>query len=89
MLLTLGAKALHQTHSEFCIDGWNVKTVESIKTGELDWEDTLMEDTNEISHINTEKYLGQILSNDSKNTFNITMLRNKGVGLKKKKTFKC
>ena len=69
---------------ELCIDGWNVKTVESIKTGELDWEDTLMEDMNEISHINTEKYLGQILSNDSKNTFNITMLRNKGVGIQKK-----
>ena len=39
---------------ELCIDGWNLKTIESILTGETDWEDTLMENMNEISHNNTE-----------------------------------
>ena len=53
------------------------------QAGEIDWEYTWMKDMNEISHIDTEKYLGQFLSKDSKNTFNITMLRNKGVGIKK------
>ena len=44
-------------------------------------EDTLGEDINEISHINSEKYLGQIISSDSKNSSNIEMLRNKGIGI--------
>ena len=39
------------------------------------------EDINEISHINSEKYLGQIISSDSKNSSNIEMLRNKGIGI--------
>jgi hypothetical protein len=38
----------------------------------------------EISHLNSEKYLGQILSSDSKNLKNITKLRNKGIGIKDK-----
>jgi hypothetical protein len=61
-----------------------VKTVKSVVTGETDWEDTLVENMNEISSIPSEKYLGQIVSNDSKNTLNISILRNKGVGIQKK-----
>ena len=37
-----------------------------------------------LSHVNYERYLGQIISSDSKNTANITKLRNKGIGLKNK-----
>ena len=92
--LRLGAKKCFVMHvgnehesyknDQLLIDGWNVKTVESVLTGEIDWEDTLVEDMNEISNITSEKYLGQILSNDSKNTLNITMLRNKGIGIQNK-----
>ena len=39
---------------------------------------------NEMSHIDTEKYLGQIISSDSKNTYNIESLRNKGIGIQNK-----
>ena len=66
---------------ELCIDGWNVKSVESILMGEMEWEDTLGENMNEISHITSEKYLGQIISSDSKTSSNIEMLRNKGIGI--------
>ena len=47
----------------------------------MNWNDTLNEDMNEISHINYEKYLGQVISSDSKNTHNIEQLRNKGIGI--------
>ena len=53
-------------------------------TRELKWEDILDNTMKEILHINSEKYLGQILSNESKNIQNITKLRNKGIGLKNK-----
>lgn len=38
----------------------------------------------EISHLDSDKYLGQVLSSDSKNSENITKLRNKGIGIKNK-----
>ena len=89
--LRLGAKKCFVMHIgnsqesyknvELCIDGWDVKSVESFSTGEMEWYDTLGEDMNEISHINSEKYLGQVMSSDSKNTNNIAMLRNKGMGI--------
>ena len=48
----------------------------------MNWNDTLNEDMNEMSHINYGKYLGQVISSDSKNTHNIEQLRNKGIGIK-------
>ena len=47
----------------------------------MNWNDTINEDMNEMSHINYEKYLGQVNSIDSKNTHNIEQLRNKGIGI--------
>ena len=47
----------------------------------MNWNDTLNEDMNEISHINYEKDLGQVISSDSRNTHNIEQLRNKGIGI--------
>ena len=58
--------------------------MESYETKEVKWEDTFNEDMKEISHLNSERYLGQILSSDSKNTKNIDNLKNKGIGLKNK-----
>ena len=58
--------------------------MESYETKEVKWEDTLNEDMKEISHLNSERYLGQILSSDSKNTNNIANLKNKGIGIKNK-----
>ena len=69
---------------QLLIDGWSVKTVENYDTGNTEFNDIIGSDMNEISHINEEKYLGQVISCDSKNIKNITKLRNKGIGMKNK-----
>ena len=52
---------------QLCVDGWIVKTVVNYDTSELEWEDILDDTMKEVSHINSEKYLGQSITNDSKN----------------------
>ena len=73
----------HETfrNVELFFDGWTVKCVIMFESGDMNWNDTLNEDMNEISHINYEKDLGQVISSDSKNTHNIEQLRNKGIGI--------
>ena len=51
-----------------------------METSAVKREDTLEGDT-ELSHMNSEKYLGQIISSDGKNTRNIKKIRNKGIGI--------
>ena len=83
-MMHVGNKHEDYNNNQFYVDGWDVKTVESYTAGEKDWIDTPVEGMKEISHVNSERYLGQIISSDSKNTANITKLRNKGIGLKNK-----
>ena len=64
---------------KLCFDGWNVKTVESYSTDRTESEETLMDYTKEISHIDSKRYLGQSISSDSKNTLNLKLLRNIGI----------
>ena len=73
---------------QLLIDGWSVKTVENYDTGNTEFNDIIGSDMNKISHINEEKYLGQVISCDSKNIKNITKLRNKGIGIKTR-SYKC
>ena len=80
----VGNKHEDYKNIELCIDGWTVKTVESFDSGEQEWEDTLEDDMKEISHITSERYLGQVISSDSSNTNNITKQRNKGIGIQNK-----
>ena len=54
----------------------------NVETGQSSRED-IIEGDMEISHPDSEKYLGQILSADGKNTKNIEKMRNKGIGIKK------
>ena len=65
---------------EQCVNGWVVKNVSEFETGNTTLEDTLDHDI-ELSHVNSEKYLGQIISSDSKNTKNILKMKNKGIGM--------
>ena len=51
-----------------------------METSAVKREDTLEGDT-ELSQMNSEKYLGQIISSDGKNTRNIEKIRNKGIGI--------
>ena len=80
----IGNKHEDYKNIELCIDGWSVKKVESFSTGRTDLQDTLLEDINEVSHTDSEKYLGEFISSDGKNTININNLRNKGIGIQNK-----
>ena len=82
--LQVGTKHEEFKHVPLFVDGWSVKNVDSYDNEASQWEDTYDKHMKEISHLNSEKYLGQILSSDAKNTKNITKLRNKGIGIKNK-----
>ena len=73
-VMHIGNKYDDYKNIELCIDGWSVKKVTSILTGRTEQQDTLLDDMNEISHTDSERYLGQVLSSDSKNTDNILKL---------------
>ena len=80
-VMHVGNKHEDYKNIELCIDGWTVKTVESFDSGEQEWEGTLEDDMKEISHINSERYLCQVISSDSSNTNNITKQRDKDIGI--------
>ena len=80
-VLHIGNKHDDYKNIEICIDGLSVKKVESILTGRTEQQDILLDDMKEISHTDSERYLEQDLSSDSKNTNNIMRLRNKGIGI--------
>ena len=82
-VIHIGSEHEEYKNVELCVDGWVVKTVENFQTGQDVCEDTLDEDI-ELSHIEAEKYLGQIISSDSKNTKNILKMKNKGIGIQNK-----
>ena len=67
-----GKKHEDYKNIQLYIDGWNVKSVDNPLTGEIEWEDTCDMNMKEVSHINAEKYFGQMISRDSSNTSNIT-----------------
>ena len=79
-VLHIGNKHEEYKNVEQCVNGWNVKIVNEIETGGSSCEDMLGDDI-ELSHIESERYLGQVISSDSKNTKNITKLKNKGIGI--------
>ena len=66
---------------ELYVDGWEMKNVTDVVTGTAKRQDTLNGNM-EISHMNSEKYLGQAISSDGKNTKNIEKFRKKGIGIK-------
>ena len=88
--LQLGPQKCSVLHTEsehenipLFVDGWEIKDVKNVETGEMYRQDTLVGDM-EISHMNSDKYLGQILSANGKNTKNIEKMTNKGVGIQNK-----
>ena len=68
---------------ELCVDGWVMKDVTNVETNIEERQD-IFEGDMEISHMGAEKYLGQIISSDGKNTKNIEKARNKGIGIQNK-----
>ena len=76
----IGKKHEKYKHVPLYVDGWSVRTAESYETKKVKWQDTLNEDIKEISHLNSEQYLGQILNSDSKNSKNIANLQTRALG---------
>ena len=62
------------------VDGWAMKKVKDVETGEIDRQD-ILEGSMEISHLDSDKYLGQTISADGKNTRNIEKISNKDIGI--------
>lgn len=60
-----------------------MKDVTNVETNIEERQD-IFEGDMEISHMGAEKYLGQIISSDGKNTKNIEKARNKGIGIQNK-----
>ena len=65
--LHIGKQYEDYKHVPLFVDGWKVQTVESYDSNESKWEDTLDKDIKEIYNLDSEKYLGQVLSRDSRN----------------------
>ena len=61
---------------ELFVGGWVMKEVQNVKTGTVERKYTFEGDM-EVSHKSLEKYLGQVISSDSRNTKNIEKIRNK------------
>ena len=81
-VMHIGNKHDDYKNIELCIDGWSVKKVESIPAGRTEHVDTLLDDMKEISHIDSERYLGQVLSSDSKTLLILAISEIKGLEYK-------
>ena len=60
-----------------------MKSVKDVETVEDSRQD-IFEGTMEISHLGSDKYLGQTISADGRNTSNIQKIKNKGIGIQNK-----
>ena len=88
--LQFGIEKCHKMHvgkvynadtcPELKIDGWEVKKVEQIRPAEVEPEDEYT-GMHSMETVEKEKYLGDIISNDVKNTKNIAARTNRGTGV--------
>ena len=71
-------------HAEVCphleVDGWRVKVVSDINTKEVILEDEYS-GVHKMEEVVNEKYLGDIIASDGKNTKNISARSNRGTGV--------
>ena len=84
--LQFGVKKCHQLHrkSEVCpnlkIDNWDVKKVDESETGVQNLEDILIK-SHTLEKVVDEKYLGDVISVDGKNSKNIQARKGKASGI--------
>ena len=85
--LQLGPKKCSFLHTgkgheniELFVDGWEIKSVKDVETGKNSRQD-IFEGSIEMSHLGSDKYLGQTISADGRNTNNIEKIKNKGIGI--------
>ena len=75
----VGNKRIEEICPDLYVDGWRLKEVSDIQTGESDIFDEY-EGMQQMDKVDEEKYLGDILSADGKNVKNITARCNKSIG---------
>ena len=78
--MRIGKSHSEETCPESTIDGWKEILVKNVKTGKRDLKD-IYEGDDLIKIEEHEKYLGDIVSRDGKNTKNITARVNRGRGI--------
>ena len=76
----VGKKCIEEVCPELYIDGWKLKEVEEVDTDSFAVEDEY-EGLVNMETVQHEKYLGDILTNDGKNTRNIAARKNRGIGV--------
>ena len=76
----VGKKYIKEICPDLHVDGWTMKTVEEIETGQtkqVDEHSGLFT----MEEVKYEKYLGDIISSDGKNLKNMMSRKNKGTGI--------
>ena len=76
----VGRKLYPEVCPELVIDDWKVKNASEIETEEYKLEDEYA-GLHTIEAVSQEKYLGDIISIDGKNSKNITARKNRGIGI--------
>ena len=66
--------------NDLFVDGWRVENVTEVETGRIEGKDEY-DGLHAMEEVNSEKYLGDIISNDGKNTKKINARKNRGIGL--------
>ena len=74
----LAKKCIEEVCPELFIDGWKLKDVDEVDTDSFTVEDEYDGLVN-MESVQQEKYLGDILTSDGKNTGNITARKNRGI----------
>ena len=80
--LCIGKSHSELTCPDLTIDGWKEIVVKEIKTGEFKQKD-ILEGEDHMETVESEKYLGDIITDDGKNDKNIRARENKGWGIAK------
>jgi hypothetical protein len=88
--LQFGVDKCHKLHvgkeCSFCpnlyIDEWKIKEVDQVEAGQISHEEVL-EDEHLMEDLEEDKYLGDIIMNNGKNTKNIKARKDKGEGIRK------
>ena len=76
----VGKTCVKEICPDLHVDGWKVREVTEVTTGEKNLEDEYA-GVHEMKEVEDEKYLGDVLSNDGKNIKNITARKNRGLGV--------
>ena len=80
--LNIGKRCEKYQQTELFIDGWKMKQIKHIETGLFQSQEIYQGDI-EMEEKISDKYLGQIISRDGKNTKNIEMRALKGIKISK------